>query len=179
MDAVVSKFGIGQPVRRVEDQRFLTGRGRYVDDIDLPQQAFAVLVMSPHGHARIKRIDTAAAKKADGVLAVLTAKDVADEKLGMLIPIMPEDFGAPKGYRASRPLLAGDKVRHVGDRVALVVAETEGQARSAAELVEVDYEPLPAVTTIEEATKSGATTVWDDNPGNIAFVMMMGNKDAA
>jgi carbon-monoxide dehydrogenase large subunit len=92
---------------------------------------------------------------------------------------MPEDFGAPKGYRASRPLLAGDKVRHVGDRVALVVAETEGQARSAAELVEVDYEPLPAVTTIEEATKSGATTVWDDNPGNIAFVMMMGNKDAA
>jgi len=69
VDAVVSKFGIGQPVRRVEDQRFLTGRGRYVDDIDLPQQAFAVLVMSPHGHARIKRIDTAAAKKADGVLA--------------------------------------------------------------------------------------------------------------
>jgi aerobic carbon-monoxide dehydrogenase large subunit len=179
VDAVVSKFGIGQPVRRVEDQRFLTGHGRYVDDIELPQQSYGVLVMSPHGHARIKSIDTAKAKKAEGVLCVITAKDVAEEKLGMLIPIMPEDFGAPKGYRASRPLLAGDKVRHVGDRVALVVAESEAQARGAAELVEIDYEPLPAVTTIEEATKAGATPVYDENPGNIAFVMMMGNKDAA
>ena len=179
MDAVVNKFGIGQPVRRVEDQRFITGHGRYVDDIELPRQTHAVLLMSPHGHARIKSVNTEKARKADGVVAVITAKEVAEDKLGILIPIMPEDFGAPKGYRASRPLLASDAVRHVGDRVAFVVAETEAQARSAAELIEIDYEPLPAVTTIAEATKDGAPKVWDDNPGNIAFVMMMGNKDAA
>ena len=179
MDAVVNKFGIGQPVRRVEDQRFITGHGRYVDDIELPRQTHGVLVMSPHGHARIKSINTDKARKAEGVLAVITAKEVTEDKLGILIPIMPEDFGAPKGYRASRPLLASDAVRHVGDRVAFVVAETEAQARTAAELIEIDYEPLPAVTTIAEATKDGAPKVWDDNPGNIAFVMMMGNKDAA
>ncbi|HWM45737.1 MAG TPA: xanthine dehydrogenase family protein molybdopterin-binding subunit [Xanthobacteraceae bacterium] len=179
MDVSVGKFGIGQPVRRVEDQRFITGRGRYVDDITLPQQAYGVLVMSPHGHARIKRIDTTKAKAAEGVLAVLTAQDVATDKLGLLIPAMPEDFGAPKGYRASRPLLAADKVRCVGDRVAFVVADTEDQARAAAELIEIDYEPLPAVTTIEEATAPGAPTVWDDNPGNIAFILAMGNKEAA
>ncbi len=179
MDAVVNKFGIGQPVRRVEDQRFITGHGRYVDDIELARQTHGVLLMSPHGHARIKSINTEKARKAEGVLAVITAKDVAEDKLGILIPIMPEDFGAPKGYRASRPLLASDAVRHVGDRVAFIVAETEAQARSAAELIEIDYEPLPAVTTIAEATKDGAPKVWDDNPGNIAFVMMMGNKDAA
>lgn len=179
MDVSVGKFGIGQPVRRVEDQRFITGRGRYVDDFILPQQAYGVLVMSPHGHARIKRIDTAKAKAAEGVLAVLTAQDVAADKLGLLIPAMPEDFGAPKGYRASRPLLAADKVRCVGDRVAFVVADTEDQARAAAELIEIDYEPLPAVTTIEEATAPGAPTVWDDNPGNIAFILAMGNKEAA
>ncbi|MFZ0840534.1 MAG: xanthine dehydrogenase family protein molybdopterin-binding subunit [Xanthobacteraceae bacterium] len=179
MDAVVNKFGIGQPVRRVEDQRFITGHGRYVDDIELARQTHGVLLMSPHGHARIKSINTEKARKAEGVLAVITAKEVGEDKLGILIPIMPEDFGAPKGYRASRPLLASDAVRHVGDRVAFVVAETEAQARSAAELIEIDYEPLPAVTTIAEATKDGAPKVWDDNPGNIAFVMMMGNKDAA
>jgi aerobic carbon-monoxide dehydrogenase large subunit len=179
VDAVVNKFGIGQPVRRVEDQRFITGHGRYVDDIELPRQTHGVLLMSPHGHARIKSINTEKARKAEGVLAVITAKEVAEDKLGILIPIMPEDFGAPKGYRASRPLLASDAVRHVGDRVAFVVAETEAQARSAAELIEIDYEPLAAVTTIAEATKDGAPKVWDDNPGNIAFVMMMGNKDAA
>jgi aerobic carbon-monoxide dehydrogenase large subunit len=179
VDAVVNKFGIGQPVRRVEDQRFITGHGRYVDDIELARQTHGVLLMSPHGHARIKSINTEKARKAEGVLAVITAKEVGEDKLGILIPIMPEDFGAPKGYRASRPLLASDAVRHVGDRVAFVVAETEAQARSAAELIEIDYEPLPAVTTIVEATKDGAPKVWDDNPGNIAFVMMMGNKDAA
>jgi carbon-monoxide dehydrogenase large subunit len=178
VDVSVGKFGIGQPVRRVEDQRFITGKGRYVDDIVLPQQAYGVLVMSPHGHARIKKIDTAKAKAADGVLCVLTAQDIAADKLGLLIPAMPEDFGAPKGYRASRPLLAGDKARCVGDRIAFVVADTEDQARTAAELVEVDYEPLPAVSTIEEAVAPNAAKVWDDNPGNIAFIMAMGNKEA-
>ena len=110
---------------------------------------------------------------------MLTAKDLATDNIGMLIPAMPEDFGAPKGYRASRPLLSGDKARSVGDRMAFVVAETEDQARAAAELVEVDYEPLPAVSTIAEAIAPNAPTVWDDNPGNVAFIMAMGNKDAA
>jgi len=177
VDAVVGKFGIGQPVRRVEDQRFITGRGRYVDDVTLPHQAYGVIVMSPHGHAKIRKIDTGAARAAEGVLCVLTAQDIADEKLGVLVPPMPEDFGGPKGYRASRPLLASDRVRCVGDRVAFVVAETEEQARAAAELVEVDYEPLPSVTTVEQATAKDAPRVYDDNPGNIAFVMAMGNKE--
>ncbi|MGZ5937812.1 MAG: xanthine dehydrogenase family protein molybdopterin-binding subunit, partial [Rhizomicrobium sp.] len=179
MDVHTGKFGIGQPVQRVEDHRFITGRGRFVDDITLPQQAYGVVVMSPHGHARIKKIDTSKALKAEGVLCVLTAKDLAADKIGMLIPAMPEDFGAPKGYRASRPILSGDKARSVGDRIAFVVAETEDLARSAAELVEVDYETLPAVSTIAEAIAPNAPTVWDDNPGNVAFVMAMGNKDAA
>ena len=125
------------------------------------------------------KIDTSKAAKAEGVLCVLTAKDLAADKIGMLIPAMPEDFGAPKGYRASRPLLSGDKARSVGDRIAFVVAETEALARSAAEMVEVDYETLPAVSTIAQATAPNAPTVWDDNPGNVAFVMAMGNKDAA
>ncbi len=177
MDAVVGKFGIGQPVRRVEDQRFITGKGRFVDDVTLPQQAYGVLVMSPHGHATIKSINTKAALAAEGVLCILTAKDLADEKIGMLIPAMPEDFGAPKGYRASRPLLAADRARCVGDRIAFVVAETEELARSAAELVEVDYAPLPAVVTVEQAVAKDAQKIYDDNPGNIAFIMAMGNKE--
>ena len=179
MDVATGKFGIGQPVRRIEDQRFITGRGRYVDDISLPRMAYGVQVLSPHGHARIKNIDVAQAEKAVGVLCVLTARDAEADRLGMLVPAMPEDFGAPKGYRASRPLLAGDKVRCIGDRVAFVVAETEELARSAAELVSVDYEPLPAASTIEEAVAPQAPAVWDDNLGNVAFVLAAGDQEAA
>jgi hypothetical protein len=132
----MAKFGIGQPVRRVEDQRFLTGQGRYVDDIVLPGQAYGVTVLSPHAHARIKRVDTSKAKAAPGVLAVLTGADVKADKLGGLTAhLMPEDFGAPKGHRTFQPLLVADVVRFVGDRVAFVVAETPTQARDAAELV--------------------------------------------
>jgi carbon-monoxide dehydrogenase large subunit len=174
----VNKFGIGQPVPRVEDPRFITGRGRYVDDIDLPHQCYGVVVMSPHAHARIKRVDTAKAKAADGVLAVLTGADVVADKLGSLAPPMPEDMGGPKGFRSLRAILAADKVRAVGDRVAFVVAETIEQARSAAELLEIDYEPLPAVITVEDAVKPGAPAVWDEAPNNVSFTLMMGNKDA-
>jgi carbon-monoxide dehydrogenase large subunit len=174
----VNKFGIGQPVPRVEDPRFITGRGRYVDDIELPHQCYGVVVMSPHAHARIKRVDTAKAKAADGVLAVLTGADVVADKLGGLAPPMPEDMGGPKGFRSLRAILAADKVRAVGDRVAFVVAETIEQARSAAELLEIDYEPLPAVITVEDAVKPGAPAVWDEAPNNVSFTLMMGNKDA-
>ena len=174
----MNKFGIGQPVPRIEDPRFITGRGRYVDDFDLPQQCYGVAVMSPHAHARIKRIDTAKAKAAPGVLVVLTAADAAADKLGGFAPPMPEDMGGPKGFRTVRAILEGSKVRTVGDRVAFVVAETATQARDAAELIEIDYEPLPAVVGVEDAIKPGAAAVWDEAPNNIAFTLMMGNKDA-
>lgn len=174
----MNKFGIGQPVPRVEDPRFITGRGRYVDDIELPHQCHGVVVMSPHAHARIRRVDTAKAKAADGVLAVLTGADVVADKLGSLAPPMPEDMGGPKGFRSLRAILAADKVRAVGDRVAFVVAETIEQARTAAELLEIDYEPLPAVITVEDAVKPGAPAVWDEAPNNVSFTLMMGNKDA-
>ena len=176
----MAKFGIGQPVRRVEDVRFLQGQGRYVDDIVLPGMAHGVTVLSPHAHARIKKIDTSKAKTAPGVLAVLTGADATAEKLGaMTAHLMPEDFGAPKGHRTFQPLLVSDKVRYVGDRVAFVVAETLSQARDAAELIEVDYEPLKAVVNIEDAAKDGAPKVHDDNQmGNTAFRLMFGDAAA-
>ena len=176
----MAKFGIGQAVRRVEDQRFLLGQGRYVDDISLPGQCYGVTVLSPHAHARIKRIDVAKAKAAPGVLCVLTGADAMAEKLGSFTAhLMPEDFGAPKGHRTFQPILNAEKVRFVGDRVAFVVAETLSEARDAAELVEVDYEPLPTVVNLEDAAKDGAAKVWDDCPqGNVGFRLMFGNKDA-
>jgi len=126
----VTKFGIGQPVPRLEDPRFITGRGRFVDDIQLPRQCHGVVVMSPHAHARIKRVDTARANAVDGVLAVLTGADVEADRIGALVPVMPEDMGGPKGFRTLRPILCTSRVRAVGDRVAFVVAET-AQARAA------------------------------------------------
>jgi carbon-monoxide dehydrogenase large subunit len=174
----VTKFGIGQPVSRLEDPRFITGRGRYVDDIDLPRQCYGTVILSPHAHARIKSIDTAKAKAAPGVIAVLTGDDVKNDKIGSLVPVMPEDMGGPKGYRTLRSILAVGKVRAVGDRVAFVVAETLAQARDAAELIEIDYEPLPAVISPEEAVKPGAPAVWDEAPNNVAVSLMMGDKDA-
>src|SRR5882757_3171137 len=174
----MAKFGVGQPVRRVEDQRFLTGQGRYVDDIVLPGMLHACNVLSPHAHAKIKKIDVSKAKAAPGVLLVLTGADVVAAKIGAITSqLMPEDFGAPKGHRVFQPLLVSDRVRHVGDRVAFVVAETLTQARDAAELVTVDYEPLPSVVNIEDAAKPDATKVWDDNPaGNNAFRLMFGDQ---
>jgi carbon-monoxide dehydrogenase large subunit len=157
----VTKFGIGQPVPRLEDPRFITGRGRYVDDIELPRLCHGVMVMSPHAHARIKRVEATKARAAAGVLAVLTGADAETDKLGALIPVMPEDMGGPKGFRTLRPVLSSGKVRAVGDRVAFVVAETPAQARDAAELLEIEYEPLPAVISLEEAIKPGAPAVWD------------------
>jgi aerobic carbon-monoxide dehydrogenase large subunit len=176
----MAKFGVGQAVRRVEDQRFLQGLGRYVDDITLPGLCHGVTVLSPHAHARIKRIDVSKAKAAPGVLLVLTGADVAADKLGAFTAqLMPEDFGAPKGHRTFQPVLVSDKVRFAGDRVAFVVAETVTQARDAAELIEVDYEPLPALVNLEDAAKDGATKVWEDCPqGNTGFRLMFGNKDA-
>jgi len=176
----MAKFGIGQAVRRVEDRRFLTGQGHYVDDISLPGMCHGVNVLSPHAHARIRKVDATKAKAAPGVLLVLTGADVAAEKLGAFTSaMMPEDLGAPKGHRIHQQLLQSDKARFVGDRIAFVVAETEAQARDAAEMVEVDYEELPAVALVEDAAKDGAPKVWDDNPnGNVAFMLAFGDQAA-
>jgi carbon-monoxide dehydrogenase large subunit len=176
----MAKFGIGQAVRRVEDQRFVRGQGRYVDDIRLPGECHGVTVLSPHAHARIKSVDVSKAKAAPGVLCVLTGADAVAEKLGaMTAHLMPEDFGAPKGHRTFLPLLVADKVRCVGDRIAFVVAETLAEARDAADLVTVDYETLASVTNLEDAAKEGAARVWEDNPnGNIAFRLMFGGQEA-
>jgi carbon-monoxide dehydrogenase large subunit len=176
---LVTKFGIGQPVRRVEDQRFLVGSGRYVDDMNLPRQCYGVAVLSTHAHALIRGIDTASAEASDGVISVLTGADAIADGLGGLPPkFMPEDMGGPKGYRTSRPLLVADRVRCVGDRVAYVVAGTAAQARQAAELVEVDYESLPAVVDVEDAVKPGAPLLYEEWKSNVCCGVMFGNKDA-
>ena len=175
-----NRYGIGQPVRRVEDQRFLTGRSRYVDDIQLPHMLHGAVVMSPHPHARIKSINVEEAMATPGVHLVLTGADVRKDGIGGIPPLfMPEDMGGPKGYRTFRPILEPAKARYVGDRIAFVVADTPDIARIAAEKVEVEYEPLPAVVNVAQAAKEGAPKVWDDNAaGNLAFPLMMGNKDA-
>ena len=173
------RFGIGQPVTRKEDSRFLTGRGRYVADIDLPHQAYAAVVYSPHAHAHIRSIDKSAAGQLPGVEAVLTGEDWAADGLGTLDPEgMPEDMGGPTGFRSKRPPLAQDRVRHVGERVAVVIAATEALARDAAELISVDYEPLPAVTTIEDAQQPTAPLLHDGAANNISFTMRLGNAGA-
>ena len=175
----MNRYGIGQPVRRVEDQRFLTGRSRYVDDIQLPRMLHGAVVMSPHAHALIKEIDISKAIETPGVHLVLTGADARSEGLGGIPPLfMPEDMGGPKGYRTLRPVLEAAKARYVGDRIAFVVADTPELARIAAERVEVAYEPLPAVVNVEDAAKDGAPKVWDEWTSNVAFPLMMGNKEA-
>src|SRR6516165_9851668 len=170
------RFGIGQPVTRKEDPRFLTGRGRYVADIDLVRQAHAVFIFSAHAHARIRGIDKAAAEQMPGVYAVLTGEDWAADGRGTLDPeVMAEDMGGPPGYRTKCPPLAQDRVRHVGERVAIVVAETETQARDAAEVVSVGYEALPAIVRADAAVRPGTPLVHDGAAGNTSFTMQMGN----
>src|ERR1700751_3126262 len=174
------RFGIGQPVTRKEDPRFLTGRGRYVADIDLARQAHAVFVFSPHAHARIRAVDKTAAERMAGVFAVLTGEDWAADGLGTLEPEpVADDRGVPLGFRTKRPPLAQDRVRYVGERVLVVIAATASQARDAAELVSVDYEVLPAVTSTADAVRPGAPQLHDGAADNTSFTMSMGNADAA
>jgi aerobic carbon-monoxide dehydrogenase large subunit len=175
----MGEFAVGQGVSRFEDPRLVRGGGRYVDDIKLPGMAHAVVLRSPHAHAKIKSIDVAAAKVAPGVLAVLTAADVKTAGYGDL-PVpggLKRRDGSPM-YKPRYPILAEDRVRWVGDYVAFVVAETVAQAQDAAELVSVEYEELPAVTSTAEAPKAGAPRVWDDCPDNICFVELIGDRDA-
>ncbi len=167
---------IGRSVERKEDYRFLTGVGQYTDDISLPQQSYACFLRSPHAHARIRAIGTAAARAAPGVLAVFTGKDLAGIgglPCGWLIKSID---GSPM-KEPKHPVLAEDKVRHVGDPLALVVADSVAEARAAAALIEVDYEVLPAV--VDTATAAGTrTAVHDIAPDNICYTWAIGDKAA-
>ncbi len=169
------KFGIGQPVPRKEDPRFLTGRGRYVDDIELPRVAHAFVIRSPHANAQIKSIDTRSALKAPGVLAVLTGDDFAADGLGDMhchFP-MPLMAGPPTG--SPYPALARGVVKCAGMPVAFVVAETIDQAKDAADSVQIGYEVLPSVTSAVEAAKPGAVKVWEHAKDNVSFTIALGN----
>ncbi|MBV8702869.1 MAG: xanthine dehydrogenase family protein molybdopterin-binding subunit, partial [Acetobacteraceae bacterium] len=174
------KFGVGQPLRRFEDARLLAGNGRYQDDVALPRQAHAVFVRSPHAHARIGAIDTDAASRAPGVLAVYTGADYARDGLGMPKAAMPRKKadGSPM-FAPQRPALVVDRARHVGDPVAMVVAETLAHAKDAAELVAVAYDALPSVTSLAEAARPDAPRVWDENPDNISHTYKRGDRQAA
>jgi carbon-monoxide dehydrogenase large subunit len=175
----MSKYGIGQPVLRFEDPRLLRGQGRFINDVNLPGQAHAVFVRSPHAHAKIRAIDVEAAKEAPGVVAVLTGHDVKADGLGMPKANMPRKRpdGKPM-YAPQRPPLVTDRVRYVGDPVVMVVADTLAEAKDAAELVNIDYEALPSVTATEDTVKAGAPAVWDDCPDNISNNVERGNKAA-
>jgi len=175
----MGEFAIGQGVSRFEDPRLVRGGGHYVDDLKLPGMVHGVVLRAQHAHARIRSIDTAAAKAAPGVLAVLTAADVKANGYGE-IPVPGghrRRDGSPM-YRPRYPVLADSHVRWVGDYVAFVVAETVAQAMDAAEMIAVDYEELPAVVATADATKPGAPRVWEDCPDNICFVELIGDKAA-
>ncbi|MEE9479408.1 MAG: xanthine dehydrogenase family protein molybdopterin-binding subunit, partial [Kiloniellales bacterium] len=167
--------GIGASVRRKEDQRFLTGRGRYTDDIDRPGQSYACFVRSPHAHAKINGINTDAAQAAPGVLAVLTGDDLQADGVGG-IPCGFAPDGGPQNA-PPRPALAQGKVRFVGDLVALVVAESQSQAKDGAEQVEVDYEELPALVDPGKARDADAPQLHEEAAGNLCVDWQLGNKD--
>ena len=170
---------IGMPVRREEDFRLLRGKGRYVDDVRLPREARGYVVRSPHAHARIAAFDAVAARAAPGVLAVLTGDELRERGLGTLRPLVQRQRrGGRPAFICPQPILAQGFVRYVGDPVAFIVAETLDQAKDAAELLAIEYEILPAVTTAEAALAPGAPAVWPDNPGNEAFFHEAGDKSA-
>ena len=172
-------FGIGQPVLRTEDPRFLTGRGNFVDDITVPHMAHMAVVYATVAHADIKSIATGEAEKAPGVLAVLTGQQAVADGLGGIPPaFMPEDMGGPPGFRTECPVLAADRVRHVGERVAIVVAETPELAAEAAERVVVDYDELPVVVRAADAISDGAPLVHDGAAKNTSFTLRFGDAAA-
>jgi carbon-monoxide dehydrogenase large subunit len=175
----MAKDGIGARVLRKEDRRFITGRGRYTDDINRPGQAYAVFVRSPHAHARINGVDTREALAAPGVLAVLTGDNAKSAGWGSLICgwMIHSRDGAPMKV-GPHLLLAQGKVRHVGDPVACVVAETYHQAKDAAELVEIDYEELPACVSTARARDEGQPLVHDEIPRNTVFEWQLGDAAA-
>jgi carbon-monoxide dehydrogenase large subunit len=170
------KFGIGQPVLRTEDPTLVRGHGSYTDDVQLPNEAYAVIVRSRLAHGVIKRIDTAAARKMPGVLGVYTGADLTQYgTLKCIVPFNNRD-GSPM-IKPPRPALPTDKVRYVGDPVAFVVAETLLQAKDAAEAVELEIDQLPAVVRPADAARPGAPLLYDEAPGNVALDYHYGDSE--
>ena len=173
-------FGVGQAVKRFEDPRLVRGGGRFHDDVNLPGQAYAVVVRSTHAHARILTVDGSAARRAPGVLAVFTGDDLAqaglDSTRTTLARARPD--GTPM-FAPAHPVLVRDRARCVGDPVAFLVAETAAQAEDAVELVRVEYEPLASVTATMEAVRPGSPPVWDECPDNVSNVFEAGDEAAA
>ncbi|MEM7102164.1 MAG: xanthine dehydrogenase family protein molybdopterin-binding subunit [Bacteroidota bacterium] len=170
---------IGKSVKRVEDKRFITGKGKYTDDIVLPRMSYAVIVRSPFAHAKIKNVDTSKALAHPGVVAIFTGKDIADSGIG----------GVPCGWQVDfkngdtmkeppHPLLVADKARYAGDGVAVVIATDQATAKDAAELVVVDYDPLGVIVDAAKAVEEGAAQVHDEAPSNMCFDWELGNPKA-
>ncbi len=169
--------GIGAPVRRKEDQRFITGKGQYTDDITRPGQAWAVFVRSPHAHAALKKVDVSGALASPGCIGAFTGEDVAKDKVGNLIcgwMILSKDGSQMK--MGPHPVLAQGKVRYVGDHVAVVIAETLAQARDAAEKVTVDYEVLPAAVDPATTQSAGQPQIHSEAPSNTVYQWHLGDK---
>ncbi len=186
MQATASGTGIGQPVRRKEDFRLLTGRGRFADDISLPGMVHAVIVRSPHAHARIATIDKQAALTALGALAVLTGADYRAEGLGpiphnpgLMAPpdVQPRTCGMMPIATTHFPLPA-DKTRYVGEPIAIVVAQAAASAKDAAERLEIGYEPLPALVLAADALQPGSPLLWESAPGNLCIDIELGDETA-
>src|SRR3712207_660622 len=171
--------GIGARVARKEDKRFITGRGKYTDDMVVPGMHYAAFVRSPHAHARIRSIDTSAASSMPGVVAVLDGKQLAADGIGNLIcgwAIKSRDGGPMK--MGAYPALAKETVRYVGQPFAVVVAETRLQARDAAEAVDVDWEELPAVIDLHEAIRETAHAIHEEAAGNLIYDWEIGDRAA-
>jgi aerobic carbon-monoxide dehydrogenase large subunit len=167
-DTIIERYGIGQPVRRREDRRFLLGSGRFTDDINLKGQAYGAILRSPHAHARVLSLDASAAKSAPGVLAVFTIEDLDKDGIGE-IPTQVEvpGKGGEKMFAPTRPVLARGVVRYVGNPVAFVVAHTREEAKDAAERIEVEYESLPAVVDLTQADREGAPLLYPERGSNL------------
>ena len=185
--AELSFRSIGKPIPRNEDERLATGRGRFSDDFSLEGQAYAVMLRSPHPHARILGIDAARAKAMPGVLGVFTGADCRADELGAIphdpLPKTKYDMklhaaGGGAVFFGPHSLLPGDKARHVGEAVAMVVAETVPQALDAAEAVEIDYEVLPGVYHSEDAMRPGAPVIWSEVPSNVPIDTFFGDREA-
>src|SRR3954454_15669756 len=166
---------IGRSLRRLEDRRFLTGTGRYVEDFSGSGQLHAVVLRSPHAHALIDGIDTSDARAMPGVRGIVTAADLDRDGIGAL-PCVAQVATVAPIIAPPRPALARDRVRHVGDPVAFVVADTREQARDAAERIAVDYRPLPAVVDAMKALAPGAQLLWEEAPGNLSYRFERGDR---
>ena len=175
----MGQFGVGQGMRRVEDPRLLTGQGRFTDDIRLDGEAVGVVLRSPHAHAEIAAIDTTEARGLPCVLAVYTAGDLSADRIGDIKCLTPmAGKNGSETIMPPHPVLARGRVRHVGDPVAFVVAETLPQAKDAAELIAVDYRELPAVVETARALDPDAPRIWDEAPDNLSLDWELGNAEA-